>query len=59
VRRRTGIYGFEYHMTPTIKSMTIAARSMAAKRGKARAPIYLVGIWGGYLDTTRDRTRRG
>ncbi len=46
-------------MTPTNKSMTIAARSMAMKRGMARAPIYLVGIWRGYLDTTHDRTHRG
>jgi hypothetical protein len=46
-------------MTPTIKSMTIAARNMATKRGMARAPIYLVGSWGGYLATVPDRAHRG
>ena len=39
--------------------MTIAARSMATKRGMVSAPIYLVGSCGGYLDTTRDRAHRG
>ena len=48
-------------MTPTIKSMTVAARSMATKRGMVSAPIYLVGSRGDYLDTTPDRAhwRRG
>jgi hypothetical protein len=54
-----GIYGFEYHMTPTIKSMTIAASSMATKRGMVSAPIYLVGSCGAHLDTIRDRTHQG
>ena len=45
-------------MTPTIKSMTIAARNMATKRGMARAPIYLVGSWGGYLATVPDHAPR-
>ncbi len=46
-------------MTPTIKSMTIAARNMATKRGMVSAPICLVGSCGGYLDTTPDRVHRG
>ena len=34
----SGIYGPQYHMTPTIKSVTIAARSMATKWGIVSTP---------------------
>jgi hypothetical protein len=46
-------------MTPTIKSTTIAARSMAKNRGMARAPICLIGSCGGYRATVADRVHRG
>ena len=41
-RAEAELYGFEYHMSPTIKSMVIAARSMATKRSIVSAPIHAI-----------------
>ena len=55
----SGIYGPQYHMTPTIKSVTIAARSMATKWGIVSTPSSIRSAgYRGYLDTTRDRAHR-